>query len=119
MIRGDVLDLGTLGQAAGKAASEGDIDKVLSLLDKADKLLNNPLIQGFLGLKTPQPMHENAETVPVVQVVSEVPKGAIVPTSEVHAKMYGMMQKMNAEQLMGLLSQYGGEDAKKAVEFES
>lgn len=31
--------LGSLGKAAGKAAEQNDIDKVLALLDKADKLL--------------------------------------------------------------------------------
>ncbi len=119
MNRGDVLDLGSLGKAAGKAAEEGDIDKVLALLDKADKLLNNPLIQGFLGTKQPVPPYQNAQPETAPAIIEKVPDGAIMPASEVHAKIMKMMNRMDSAQLMGLLSQYGGEDAAKAIEKES
>jgi hypothetical protein len=113
--RGDVLDLGSLGKAAGKAAEEGDIDKVLALLDKADKLLNNPLIQGFLGTKQPVPPYQNAQPVTAPAIIEKVPDGAIVPASEVHAKIMKMMNRMDPAQLMGLLSHYGGETVVEAV----
>ena len=113
--RGDVLDLGSLGKAAGKAAEEGDIDKVLALLDKADKLLNNPLIQGFLGTKQPVPPYQNAQPVTAPAIIEKVPDGAIVPASEVHAKIMKMMNRMDPAQLMGLLSHYGGENASRII----
>lgn len=130
MNRGDVLDLGSLGKAAGKAAEEGDIDKVLALLDKADKLLNNPLIQGFLGVKQPAPPYQAAErssdSLPAIAgrnaqletapaIIEKVPDGAIMPASEVHAKIMKMMNRMDPAQLMGLLSHYGGENASQII----
>lgn len=118
MNRGDVLDLGSLGKAAGKAAEEGDLDKVLTLLDKADRLLNNPLVQGFLGIKNPEPPYQNAQPETAPAVIEKIPDGAIMPASEVHAKLMRMMNKMDPAQLMGLLSHYGGEDATKAIEKE-
>jgi len=117
--RGDVLDLGSLGKAAGKAAEEGDIDKVLALLDKADKLLNNPLIQGFLGVKQPAPPYQAAQPETAPAIIEKVPDGAIMPASEVHAKIMKMMNRMDPAQLMGLLSHYGGENAVKAIEEKS
>jgi len=115
MNRGDILDLGNLGKTVGKAAAEGDIDKVLALLDKADKLLNNPLIQGFLGMKSKP--YQVPVTAPAV--IEKVPDGAIIPASDVHAKIMRMMNRMDSDQLMGLLSQYGGENATQAIEKES
>lgn len=115
MNRGDVLDLGSLGKAAGKAAEEGDIDKVLALLDKADKLLNNPLIQGFLGVKQPAPPYQNAQLETAPAIIEKVPDGAIMPASEVHAKIMKMMNRMDPAQLMGLLSAYGGENASRII----
>jgi hypothetical protein len=114
MNRGDVLDLGNLGKAAGKAAAEGDIDKVIQLLDKVDKILGNPLVQQILGIKQ-QPPYQSAAVEPAVQIVEKVPDGVIVPKSQVHAKLFSMANQMDEQQLMALLSQYGGGDVAEKV----
>ena len=115
MNRGDFLNLGDLGKAGAKAAADGDIDKVIQLLDKADKILGNPLVQQFLNLKKPEPAYQNAVPEPAVQIIEKVPEGAVVPKSEVHGKLFSMMNKLDASQLMSLLSQYGGEGAAEQI----
>ena len=115
MNRGDVLNLGDLGKMGSKAVEEGDMDKLLQLLDKADKLLNNPLVQGLLGTGPKKPMYNDAAPIPAVQIVEKAPEGAVIPKSEIHAKLFSMMNKMEDAQLMALLSNYGGEDVAKKV----
>jgi len=115
MNRGDILNLGDLGKMGAKAVEEGDMDKLLQLLDKADKLLSNPLVQGLLGPK--KPVYNDA--IPAVQIVEKVPDGAVIPKSAIHGKLFSMMNKMEPEQLMALLSTYGGEEnAQKVLQPE-
>jgi len=114
MNRGDVLDLGNLGKAASDAAASGDMDKVIQLLDKAEKILSNPFVQQLLGIKK-EPPYQNADVQQAVQIVEKVPEGAIIPRTQVHAKLMAMMNQADEQQLMELIGQYGGDNAAKTI----
>jgi hypothetical protein len=107
LIRGKTIPLSGIGKTA---APSSDMDSLLQLLDKADKLLNNPLVQHFLGLKA-----QARVTQTDYQPAPSLPELAIVARSPVHHRIYTIMNRFDEGQLLELFKQYGGQIDEKVL----
>lgn len=102
LMRGKTISLGELAE---ETASSSDMDNLLKLLDKADRLLNNPIVQQVLGMKQqrePQPERD-------YQPMPSLPELAIVARSPVHFRIYQMMNRVDENQLVAMIQKYGGQ----------
>lgn len=106
--KGKVLDIGKLTtESAG--GELGDLDKVLKLLDKVDKLLGNPLVQQVLGIKAQQSQGYPHEPPSVPMPEASVMPNTIVARSEVHRRIFETLNKLDENQIIGMLEKYGGQ----------
>lgn len=113
LVRGKTIPLGDLVRGVNEGGNAtDDMDKLLNLLDKAEKLLNNPLVQQFLGIRL-----QTQE--PKVEYVEKIPENALVPRSELHNKIFKTLNRMDDKQLVELFRKYGGKDVEKVLEHLS
>lgn len=102
LVRGKTISIGDL---AAPDNAPSDMDNLLKLLDKADKLLNNPIVQQVLGIKPQQPAPAPAD----YQPMPALPELAIVARSQVHLRIFQTLNRFDENQLMAMLEKFGGQ----------
>lgn len=116
----DLMPTPIIPAVVGGNGGGADLENILKVLEKVEKLLGNPVIQQVLvgilgGNQAPKAAIDRVDKMPAVEIVEKVvekaPAGSIIPSSPTHAKLIHVFNKLPEAAIQSMIQQMGGEEA--------